>query len=277
VRSIAVDGSGAASPSVQRRTIWVAEADDGRLVSLSAGRTREETVDYLCTRETDVIGLDFAFSLPRWFLGQEDGREVWDAVTTRGEEWLQACAPPFWGRPGRPRPHTHDRGLRRTERETPGTRSVFQIGGAGSVGTGSLRGMPFLRRLTVAGLSVWPFDRWEPPVVAEVWPRSVIGRIVKSRESERMAHLPAAASSEDAFDAGCTAIALSLSQPPTIELDAVDRSEGRIFNPSLQPGTPPLGGPPAARRRDRWRPPTRGSAPRAPRGPASGSRGRAAR
>ena len=40
-------------------------------------------------------------------------------------------------------------------------KSVFQIGGAGSVGTASLRGMPVLQRLREAGFAVWPFDRPE--------------------------------------------------------------------------------------------------------------------
>src|SRR6202012_1913196 len=36
-------------------------------------------------------------------------------------------------------------------------KSPFQIGGSGSVGTGSLRAMPALLRLREAGFRVWPF------------------------------------------------------------------------------------------------------------------------
>ena len=35
-------------------------------------------------------------------------------------------------------------------------KSTFQIGGAGAVGTGSLRGMPHLLTLREAGCAVWP-------------------------------------------------------------------------------------------------------------------------
>ena len=37
-------------------------------------------------------------------------------------------------------------------------KSVFQVGGAGSVGTASLRGFAVLLRLREAGFRVWPFD-----------------------------------------------------------------------------------------------------------------------
>jgi hypothetical protein len=53
--------------------------------------------------------------------------------------------------------------FRRTDRETgsvAGSRpkSVFQVDGAGTVGTGSLRGMPFLLQLEEAGFNVWPLE-----------------------------------------------------------------------------------------------------------------------
>ncbi len=120
----------------------------------------------------------------------------------------------------------------------PGTRSVFQIGGAGSVGTGSIRGMPYLPVLRVAGMAVWPFDDWPSdgrPVVTEVWPRSFIGPVVKSSPADRARFWGSrrfadeVCGSPDAFDAACAAIGLSLAQPPTVTLDAIDRIEGRIF------------------------------------------------
>src|ERR1035438_6219537 len=44
-------------------------------------------------------------------------------------------------------------------------KSPFQIGGAGAVGTGTLRGIPELERLHEAGFRVWPFE--EPALRAK--------------------------------------------------------------------------------------------------------------
>jgi len=255
VRAVALDWSGARDPAVQRRRIWVAVAEDGHLRSLSAGRTRVEAVDHLLAilqrGEATVAGLDFAFGFPRWWtlaLGATDGPSLWEVVADRGEEWLAACRPPFWGRPGRARPPLAvDREWRRTERLIPAgarrPKSVFQIGGAGAVGTGSIRGMPQLTRLRAAGVAVWPFDDWPAagPVAAEVYPRWCTGAVVKSDPVARAAHLSRywpgigrdhrddAAASDDAFDAACAALVLSLGRPPAEALDALDRVEGRVL------------------------------------------------
>jgi hypothetical protein len=260
VRAVALDWSGAADPLIQRRRIWVAEAEDGRLLSLSAGRTRVEAVDHLLGilewGEATVAGLDFAFGFPEWWTraaGATDGPTLWGVAAESGEAWLGACAPPFWGRPGRPRPPVGpDQEWRRTERQIPAgarrPKSVFQIGGAGAVGTGSIRGMPQLSRLHDAGVAVWPFDDWPAsgPVVAEVYPRWCTGPVNKSDPAQRAAHLArswpglhrahreAATASDDAFDAACSALVLSLARPPTVGLDAIDRIEGRVL--PIDPG-----------------------------------------
>ncbi|MFI5040700.1 MAG: hypothetical protein ACHQNA_02415 [Acidimicrobiales bacterium] len=250
--------------ATQRRRIWVAEARGGELRGLSSARTREETVDHLlCALERSsdtLVGLDFAFAFPAWWAhlhGAGDGPGVWELAAERGESWLSRCTPPFWGRPGCPRPQP-DGGRsqwRRTERELAALglrpKSTFQVGGAGSVGTGSIRGMPHLRRLRAAGVAVWPFDAWSPgrglPVAVEVYPRWCTGAVVKSRAWARTAHLSAvhpslpaplaalAAASEDAFDAACTALCLSTGRPPAIALDAVDLVEGRVLPPPEVP------------------------------------------
>jgi hypothetical protein len=202
----------------------------------------------------DVVGLDFSFSFPEWFVrsvGADGGPGVWEVTAHEGERWLAACDPPFWGRPGHPRPRfgpgREER--RRTEEDVPpGMRrpkGTFQIGGAGAVGTASVRGMPALRRFRHAGIAVWPFDEAAPgtPFVAEVYPRWCTGPVVKGRPAARAEHLAgrpgalgavareAAIRSEDAFDAVCTALALSEGRwgppPPT----AGDRVEGRILAP----------------------------------------------
>jgi hypothetical protein len=254
VHALAVDWSGARSVAAQRRGIWVASALDGVLCSLDGGWTRGEVVEEIIHRAEPglVVGLDFSFSFPGWFVrdvGAADGPGVWEVAAAHGEDWLARCAPPFWGRPGCRRPPLeHERPLwRRTEagaglaRRRP--KSTFQVGGAGAVGCGAIRGMPHLQRLRRHGLAVWPFDApvGGRPLVAEVYPRWATGPVVKAREEERLAHVsrlgPAiprrlaalAAASDDAFDAACAAVVLStggLAFPPTDDVDAV---EGRIL------------------------------------------------
>src|SRR2546423_4211933 len=162
-RTVAVDWSGALRN--ERRSLALAETVNGRVVELVAASRAEVASRLLALSDEDVIvGLDFAFSFPSWFLdasGVDDPLPLW-RDTARLEGWLAACEPPFWGRPGcrRPLAEGSDQ-FRRTERALAelGRRpsSVFQVGGAGSVGTGSLRGMPLLARLVDAGWDVWPF------------------------------------------------------------------------------------------------------------------------
>src|SRR5580658_616882 len=92
-------------------------------------------------------------------------------------------------------------------------KSPFQIGGSGSVGTGSLRAMPFLLRLREAGFRVWPFedaaletkDRSRSPagmttrkattsarpLVVEMYTRLMTGAVAKSNAEARRAYLKA--------------------------------------------------------------------------------------
>jgi hypothetical protein len=170
-RILAVDWSGARTGA--QRAIWLAEALDGRLVRLEGGRGREELVAHLLEEsERDpelVAGLDFAFSLPEWFLRArsiDDVWNAWDLVSCEAEAWLRDPQPPFW----RARKPPGD-GLRRTERECDGRpKSVFQLVGAGQVGTGSLRGIPFLPRLRER-FAIWPFDEPDLPLLVEIYPR----------------------------------------------------------------------------------------------------------
>ncbi len=254
---IAVDWSG--RKVGERRHLWVAEAHKGELLRLEAGRTRHEVVDELVTQADDpggaVVGFDFSFSLPEWFLqarGFTRARELWDTAATDGETWLRDCAPPFWGRPGRGRPDVPAH-LRRTESAVTTVggirpKSSFQIGGAGSVGTGSVRGFPALARLQDAGYSIWPFDApAAPPVAVEIWPRTFTGPVVKSDPVARAAHLDthlpdlarplrdAAVGSEDAFDAAVSAVAMSRHEAELRALpalhDPISRLEGCVWSP----------------------------------------------
>ncbi len=252
---VAVDWSGAVTGEAAR--IWIARATDGVLTALDAPGSRAAVREVLLERRRSplpcVVGLDFAFSLPAWFAEQRGWRDadaIWAAAEADGERWLTDCAPPFWGRPGKGRSHPAIDGLRATERNGPASirpKSVFQVGGAGSVGTGSIRGMPMLRRLRHAGWAIWPFDAANTHTVVEIYPRFFTGAVVKSSSGARAEHLARhhpdvpeefralMTRSEDAFDAGISAIVMSatpLDSEAWARSDALEAIEGRIWMPS---------------------------------------------
>ena len=256
-RVVGIDWSGRVDAAGQRRHIWSGVWTEGK-VTLEAGRTREEITEWLIelARETPrmVVGFDFCFSFPAWFVrdehGAADAPAFWKRAVEDGhvERWLARGATDrrFWGKP-HPRPAEFSgerlhRMLRATDishklvEHIPeaerralvrgiAPKSVFQIGGAGSVGTASLRGFATLLRLREAGFRVWPFDRpalgakRPKPLVVEMYTRLNTGAVHKSNPSARAAYLlhksredPAyatlsrtvmqrARASEDAFDA----------------------------------------------------------------------------
>ena len=261
-RVVGIDWSGRVDAAGQRRHIWAGVWTAGK-VTLEAGRTREEIAEWLIelARETPrmVVGFDFCFSFPAWFVREEHGAadapEFWKLVVEDGhaERWLaRDCADRrFWGKPGlhrrggRPAEFSGEnlhRMLRATdishklvahipeaERQALvrgiAPKSGFQIGGAGSVGTASLRGFATLVRLREAGFRVWPFDRpalaakSPKPLVVEMYTRLNTGAVHKSNPVARAAYLlrkrredsayaalsrtvmQRARGSEDAFDA----------------------------------------------------------------------------
>jgi hypothetical protein len=265
-RILAIDWSGRIDAPGQRRHIWAGlwtRTSTGATVRLEAGRTRDEIAVWLIQLAKDtprmVVGFDFCFSFPAWFVRDEhlcpNAPAFWERVHVEGhaERWLTAANtdPRFWGKPrpghqgSRPPEFSGDnlhRMMRSTdidckliahipeaERQarvrgiTP--KSVFQIGGSGSVGTASLRGFPTLLRLHEAGFRIWPFDRPQltgrqpSPLVVEMYTRLNTGAVHKSNPAARAAYLlrkrredPAyaalsrtvlqrARASEDAFDA----------------------------------------------------------------------------
>jgi hypothetical protein len=226
---VTVDWSGAAQGAATK--IWLAHVVDGELVALRNGRTRQEVTDDLVALRAQtpnglVAGLDFSFSFPCWFMQAQSCATVddmWELAAHAGERWLAECAPPFWGRPGWPRPALPAH-YRRAERSLSSggisAKSVFQIGGAGAVGTGSIRGMPHLRQLRASGFSIWPFDPVQPWTVLEIYPRLCTGPVHKSNLEHRARYLETspwrlpdrfAASmvgSEDAFDAAISALVM---------------------------------------------------------------------
>ena len=261
-RLIAVDWSGR-SGAGQRQAIWLAEVIAGELVRLEGGRTRTELVDLLIA-EADrdpnlIVGFDFAFSLPAWYLQdrQLTAHQLWalladEALTPAMRRyglarWMNSPELPFWTTSeahARLRP---EQLFRRTEDDMrlPGVqpKSVFQLVGAGQVGRGSLTGMQALHRLAGAGFQIWPFDPPGLPLAVEIFPRVLTGPVRKNSPSERERYLEAvpvppdlrrlAAAGEDAFDAAVSAVVMAASVE---ELRALPEApgyevEGQIWRP----------------------------------------------
>ena len=226
-RLVAVDWSGDKGPG-QRKKIWAGVWTRGK-VTLESGRTREELVDWLIgmARETPrmVVSMDCCFSYPAWFLAEHGCATVFDfwrhVAAGHGERWLHNdCADGrFWGRKGvgrdgkTPAEFRGDdlpRMMRRTDMENKieqareggdperaakmkgiQAKSPFQIGGAGAVGTGSLRAMPWLLKLWENGFRVWPFEDSDPekPLLVEMYTRLLTGAVKKSNALARKAYL----------------------------------------------------------------------------------------
>ncbi len=301
-RIVAVDWSGRVDVAGQRRHIWAgvwtASGSGGR-VTLEAGRTREELVEWLTalSRETPrmVVSIDCCFSFPAWFLAEHNCAtvfEFWQKVAAgQGERWLaRECEEVardvrFWGAPHK-RPEEFcgeklHRMLRLTDVENKVTpklagedaaraakvrgitpKSPFQIGGSGSVGTGSLRAMPFLLRMREAGFRVWPFEAASlhgakpQPLLVEMYTRLLTGAVKKSNAEARVAYLAAkkkadplyaglgravlakARASEDAFDAlvSCMEMVRWREEFPRLRAtkDETLRLEGITWRPGMR-------------------------------------------
>ena len=263
---IAVDWSGAVDD--RGENLWLAHCVDGELVELRNGWRRAAVVERIITLAGaypgSIVGLDFSFAFPRWF-AEERGwlthLDMWRDVRSLGEGWLRDCPLPFWGRPGRKRGDEEQ--FRETEREIAARwavrpKSTFQIGGAGAVGTGSVRGMPHLLTLEEAGCAIWPFAVESATAslatVVEMYPRLLTGPVVKRRREARDLMLAAmaetaaagasathrrlmdvAATSEDAFDAAMSAIHMhayvSGSAGPGVPMPGNVTIEGRVWEP----------------------------------------------
>lgn len=299
-RVIAVDWSGDKGPG-QRKKIWagVWTASTGR-VTLESGRTREELFAWLVemARETPrmVVGIDCCFSFPAWFLAEHGCATVFDfwqrVAEGQGERWLTREAVDvardvrFWGAPHKRPEEFCGAGLARSMRTTDmdnkitpkmlegdperaakvkgiTPKSPFQIGGSGSVGTGSLRAMPFLLRMREAGFRVWPYEgsllgaKKPAPLLVEMYTRLLTGAVKKSNPEARRAYLSAkkkedaayarlsrsvlekAMGSEDAFDAlvCCMEMVRWRDEFPLLKAtrDAVLRLEGITWRPGVTP------------------------------------------
>ncbi len=261
-RIIAIDWSGRSGHD-QRRTLWLAETIGGELVRLENGRTRDQIVDFL-VQEKDrdqhlIVGFDFAFSLPLWYLRDRGltARTLWTALAQEAltpgmrqlglARWMNTPEPPFWMTGEAHRLLAPGQKLRRTESEVraPGfqPKSVFQLVGAGQVGRGSLYGMQALQQLAASGFRIWPFDAPGLPLVVEIFPRLLTGAVTKNRQRDREGYLAAlampsefrrlAATSEDAFDAAVSALVMAASVDELVDLrhESDYALEGKIWQP----------------------------------------------
>ncbi len=280
--------------------VWTRDARGrvaGGSVRLENGRSREELAEWLLemARETPrmAVSIDCCFSYPAWFLAEHGCATVFDfwrhVAAGHGERWLgTTCAEEerdlrFWGRPHK-RPEVfcgagYASMMRRTDWEnkieqgleggdperaakmrgiTP--KSPFQIGGSGSVGTGSLRAMPWLLRLWQQGLRVWPFEdaaltgRRPKPLLVEMYTRLLTGAVAKSNAEARKEYLKArrksdalyaglsrgvlgkAESSEDGFDALVCCVEMVRWQEEFAGLKATRDAELRLEGITWRPG-----------------------------------------
>ena len=301
-RVVAIDWSGRLDAAGQRRHIWAgvwtAAANKGNF-TLEAGRTREEWIKWLIdtARETPrmVVSIDCCFSFPAWFLAEHGCTTVFDfwrhVASGHGERWLAreredvAHDERFWGKPHKRPAQFCGEGLPKSMRITDmdnkitprllegdperaakikgiTPKSPFQIGGSGSVGTGSLRAMPFLLALWQAGFRVWPFEssaltaKKPQPLLVEMYTRLLTGAVAKSNEAARRAYLATkrksdatyakltrsaltkAYASEDAFDALVCAVEMVRHKEEfallTATKDDVLKLEGITWRPGIE-------------------------------------------
>ncbi|MEM1272638.1 MAG: molybdopterin-binding protein [Pseudomonadota bacterium] len=212
-----VDWSGGndRGPTPKKDAIWIGGSDMAPLYQ----RNRHHAETWLRARidralqqgERVLLGFDFPFGYPKGFAQAltktSDPFAVWDWLERRIEDlpegnnrWeiaaeLNRLFPgvgPFWGnggktdwadlpRKGRDRTSDTLPERRSVELAAPRAFPVWQLAGAGSVGSQVLMGLPVLARLRRdfgAAISVWPF---QPPdgqvVLAEIWP-SILNDLV---------------------------------------------------------------------------------------------------
>jgi hypothetical protein len=278
--------------------VWTRRSDGKITLQLEAGRTRDEVGDWLIALAAEtpriVIGIDCCFSFPAWFLTEHGCATVFDfwrhVASGHGERWLKREASEvarderFWGAPHKRPAQFSGPGLRRMMRTTDWDnkiaqgqvggdaaraakmfgitpKSPFQIGGSGSVGTGSLRAMPFLLRLHEAGFRAWPFesagtDVRPAPLLVEIYTRLLTGPVAKSNAAARAAYLTArrkndalyarlprvvlqnALGSEDAFDALVSTLEMVRYLPEFAALratrDPILKLEGETWRPGVR-------------------------------------------
>lgn len=277
--------------------VWTCLPGKPVSVRLENGRTRDQIGEWLIglAHETPAmaVSIDCCFSYPAWFLREHGCTTAFDfwrkASEGEGERWLAREAPGivrdprFWGKPHKRPPEFCGAGLRSMFRHTDfdnkiaqareggdleraakmkgiTPKSPFQIGGSGSVGTGSLRAMPVLLQLREAGFRVWPFEDAAlasprtKPLLVEMYTRLMTGAVAKSNALARKAYLKRrlaedpvyapvgravvrkAEGSEDAFDALVSTMEMVRHREEFARLRATADPDMRLEGITWRPG-----------------------------------------
>ena len=221
-RFIAIDWSGARSPSAQRRAIvrCVVEGSGSapQVTALEGGRDRQEIVAWLAELAGDgvptLVGLDFPFAYAAPFLDHV-GVPDFSALLARlapldggtaapdGMDAFIAVCGQWWARWSAR--EDHRKTLRRVER-VPATRgaesplralpqeSSYRFVGPRQVGKAAITGIAAIAALKARApaVRVWPFE--DPGggaslVLAEIWPRLALAGVVKSDATARRRHV----------------------------------------------------------------------------------------
>lgn len=218
-RVIVVDWSGRATRSPARDSkdaIWIGMCEAGGEVQ-SYCRSRAEAEALLAARLAEggkqLVGFDFPMGYPKGFArrltGQDSARALHDWLTKRITDAPDnannrfdvaeainvqlGSQGPFWGCPkAQARRNLSSLktvdypalGLaekRQVEVENPPAKPVWQLLGAGSVGSQALLGIPVVHRLARAtGATIWPFEPPGPLTLAEVYPSLLAQAVVAS-------------------------------------------------------------------------------------------------
>ena len=200
---VMVDWSAASAPTKGANSIWLGVARHGANTAVENISTRtaaiERLADLLATESASgrrvMAGFDFPFGYPsgvaKKVTGKASALALWDWLDKRIEDApdnannryevaseLNRCYEgigPFWGRPVgwnypdvpfKKRERTganHPEEFRKVEHVAKGAKSVWQLAGAGSVGSQVLLGLPALNRLRrdpriSQHTAVWPFE-----------------------------------------------------------------------------------------------------------------------
>jgi hypothetical protein len=98
------------------------------LVYLESGRDRTEVIRYVIEESKKapkiIVGLDFAFSCPEWFVKSKNCHTIydfWRLAEKQGEEWMNAS--PFWSTG---KPEQADKEYRQCELVLASPSSVFK-------------------------------------------------------------------------------------------------------------------------------------------------------
>ena len=222
-----VDWSGGndRGPTPKKDAIWVCVAKDGvadQPIYLRNRHVAESWITQFLTAERTagrrvLVGFDFAFGYPAGFgtvlTGSDDPFAIWDWFAARVHDapntnnrfdiagQINAMFPgvgPFWGNglerdiPNLPRKglDRKDHGMtekRAAEHAAKGAFPVWQLSGAGAVGSQVIMGLPMLARLRetfAADIAVWPFEPLNRPIaVVEIWP-SLIAKAVTATQPQ---------------------------------------------------------------------------------------------